>query len=200
MTIRIGDWLGEAWELIKQDFWMHVLVALIFWAVAATQLGWLIVGPLTCSYQYMIIRKLTQSHQGLSLNDLGKGFDVFLDAFVAWLLIGAFGTLGLVACLVGAIVVSGLLFFTLPLVVDRRMGFWDAISTSYNRTKSNWLGMTWLVIVLGLMVIGLTALTCGLGYFVAFPLQTVATVLAYRDNFGLARSEGPPAPAPPYPA
>lgn len=196
MTIRTGEWIAEAWELVKQDFWMHALVALIFCAVNGTGVGFLIVGPLTCGYQYMIIRKLTRPQQGLELNDLGKGFDVFVDSFVAWLLIGVFVGLGMLACIVGSVIVWALLLFTLPLIIDRRMKFWDAICASYDRTKTNWFGVTLFVFLLGLLVGLIALLTCGLGYFVAFPLQNIAVVLAYRDNFGLAQVEKPTPPAP----
>ena len=85
-----------------------------------------------------------------------------------------------------SIVVSALLIFTLPLIVDRGMGFWDAICASWDKAKLNWFGISLFVLVLGLLCGLISLLTCGLGYFVAFPLAQVPIVLAYRDNFGLA--------------
>ncbi len=186
MTVKTGEWISEAWELLKQDFWMHALIALIFAAVNSTGLGYLIIGPLTCSYVYIIISKLKKPGKPLDINHLSKGFDVFVDSFVAWLLIGLFASLGLIACLVGSIVVSALLIFALPLIMDRGMSFWDAICASWDKTKGDWFAVSLFVLVLSLLCGLISLLTCGIGYFVAFPLMQIAIVLAYRDNFGLA--------------
>jgi uncharacterized membrane protein len=210
MVVRTGEWISEAWELVKADFWMHALVALIFAAVNGTGFGALVYGPLTCGYYLMIMDKLRNPTRPLNLNGLGKGFDVFVEAFVAWLLIGLFTGLGILACFVGAIIASALLLFTYQLIMDRRLGFWDAISESYRMAAQNWFGFTLFVFLLGLLTGLISLLTCGVGYFVAFPLLHIATVLAYRDNFGLAEEQiapqspmpqppGPPPMAPPAP-
>ncbi len=186
MTVKTGEWISEAWELVKADFWMHALIALIFAAVNSTGIGYLIIGPLTCGYVYIIISKLKKPTAPLDINPLSKGFDVFIDSFVAWLLIGVFTSLGLIACIVGSIVVWALLLFALPLIMDRRMSFWDAICASYDKAKQNWFGLSLFVFVLTLLYCLISFLTFGIGYFVAFPLMQIAIVLAYRDNFGLA--------------
>ena len=196
MVIRTGEWISEAWDLVKQDFWMHALIALIFSAVSGTGVGFIIVGPLTRGYIYVIITKLQNPSARLDLNHLSKGFEVFGDSFVAWLLVGLFAGLGAIACLVGSIIISAMLMFALPLVMDRRMTFWDAITASWDKTKSNWFGVSLFMFLLGLLGTAIIGLTCGLGYFVAFPLMQIATVLAYRDNFGLARAAAPPPRAP----
>lgn len=200
MVVRTGEWISEAWELVKADFWMHALVALIFSAVSGTGIGMLVWGPLLCGYYLMIIDKLRAPDRPLNLNGLGKGFDVFVEAFVASLLVGVFASLGALACFVGALIVQGLLLFTYPLIIDRKRGFWDAISESYQMAGRNWFGFTVFVFLVGLLAGLITLLTCGLGYFVAFPLAQITYVLAYRDNFGLAdESAVPDKPIPPPP-
>ncbi len=192
--VRMSDWIGEAWALVREDFWLHALIALIFAAVNGTGVGVLIVGPLTCGYYYVILQKLQNPRQGLDINKLSRGFDIFLDSFMGWLLLTVFCSLGSVACLVGSFIVYGLLVFALPLIADRQMGFWDAISMSYDRAKDHWLGLSVFMLVLSLLVGLGTALTCGLGYFALFPIMHVAIVLAYRDNFQTPASEAAAAP------
>lgn len=181
--VRTGEWINEAWALVREDFWMHALVALILAAVNGTAVGTIITGPLLVGYMHIILQKLRNRGQPLDINGLSIGFDRFLDGFMAWLLIAIFTALGGIACLVGSIVVYALLLFTYPLIADREMGFWDAISESYEVAKNHWFGLSVFVLVLWLLTGLISLLTCGLGYFVAFPLMYVAIALAYRDNF-----------------
>ncbi|MFP3904107.1 MAG: hypothetical protein ACLFWB_07680 [Armatimonadota bacterium] len=192
--VRTGEWVSEAWALVREDFWLHALIALIFAAVNGTGVGVLIVGPLTCGYYYVILQKLRHPDQRLDINQLRRGFDIFLDSFMGWLVVSVFTGLGSIACLVGSYIVYGLLVFALPLIADREMGFWDAISLSYERAKDHWFGLSVFILVLSLLVGVGSALTCGLGYFALFPIMHVAIVLAYRDNFQTPASEAAAAP------
>lgn len=186
--VRTGEWINEAWALVREDFWMHALIALIFAAIHGTAVGTIITGPLMVGYMHIILEKLRNRQQALNINGLSLGFDRFLDGFLAWLLIGIFTGLGSLACFVGAIVVAALMLFTYPLIADRQRGFWEAISESYEVAKNQWFGLSVFVLVIGILTTLISALTCGLGYFVAFPLMQVAIALAYRDNFTTATS------------
>ncbi len=189
--VKTGAWISEAWELLKDDFWWHVLVALVFMTVNGTGVGFLVMGPLTCGYQYMIMQKLRQRRAPLNINDLGKGIEVFLESFLAWLVVGLFTGVGSLACGIGGLIVSALLLFALPLVIDRRMGFWDAIAASWEKTKVHWFDFSLFWFLLTLLTGAIVVLTLGLGVFVTLPLMQIVIVLAYRDNFGLtAEREG----------
>lgn len=184
--VRIGDWIREAWLLVREDFWVHALVTLIFTATTYMNIAMLLIGPLIVGYDFMILQKLRNRDKPLNLNGLAVGFDQFMDSFLALLLSYVFMNLGMVACFVGVIVVHALLIFAFPLIADRGMGFWDAICLSYDRARHRWFGLSVFLLVLGLLTALVTMLTCGLGYFVMFPVAQVAYVLAYRDNFQMA--------------
>ena len=208
--IRTGEWLSEGWELFKQDWLMHVVVMLIL-TVASGVSGGILNGPLMCGYYYMIFKKLQDPTGSMELGDIGKGFEVFVNALVAWLLVGVFTSVGLIACLVGQIVVYALLIFVYPLIMDRRMDFWPAIEASFEKTKDDWLGWSVFMLLIGLVnVAGMIA--CGVGILVTGPVTCIAMALAYRDIFGLAGEQvldvdlgagapptGPAPPAPPTP-
>ncbi len=203
--IRTGEWISEAWELFKQDWLMHVVVMLILWAANSATAG-ILYGPLLCGYYYMILKKVQDPTVSIELGDIGKGFEVFVNALVACLLVGIFTSVGTIACFVGAIVVAALLVFVFPLIMDRRMDFWPAIQASFDKTKGNWLGWSVFMLLLGLLYLA-GAIVCGVGVLVTGPIAVIATALAYRDNFGRAGAEttassfaapsSPPAPEPP---
>ncbi len=192
--VRTGEWLSEAWEVFKQDTWMHILLALIV-GVGGSVTGGILYGPLMCGYYYVVLNKLRNPSYSPELNDLGKGFDVFLHALVASLIIGVFVNVGASACFVGSIVVAAFLVFAYPLIMDKKMDFWPAIETSFNKAKDNWLGFSlFMLALLGINLAG--ALLCGLGLLVTGPLTFIATAIAYRDNF-LTQTQVPDIPEAP---
>ena len=179
--VRTGEWLSEAWEVCKQDLMMHVLLALIV-GVGGSVTGGILYGPLVCGYYYIVLKKLRTPSQSLEFSDLGRGFDVFLHALVASLIIGVFVNVGAAACGVGSIVVAAFLVFAYPLIMDKKMDFWPAIETSFNKVKEDWLGFSlFMLALLGINLLG--ALLCVVGLLVTGPLTFIATAIAYRDNF-----------------
>ncbi len=180
--VRTGEWLSEAWEVFKQDPWMHILVCLVIWIGSSATGGFILAGPLTCGYYFIILKKLREPSQPIEFGDIAKGFEVFVNALVACLLVSIFVSVASIACLVGSIVAGALLMFVYPLIIDQRLDFWPAIETSFNKTKDNWLGFSLFMLpLLGINLVG--ALLCGLGLLVTGPLTFIATAIAYRDNF-----------------
>ncbi len=191
--VRTGAWLSEAWEIFKQDPLMHILVMIVIWVASGATGGFILIGPLTCGYYYMILKKVREPGQPIEFGDIAKGFEVFVPSLIASLLVGVFVSIGAIACFVGSIVVAALLVFVYPLIIDQRLDFWPAIETSFNKTKDNWWGFT----LFGLALIGINllgAMVCGVGILVTAPVAFIATALAYRDNFptqGTGIAEGP---------
>ena len=130
--------------------------------------------------------------------DIGKGFEVFVQALLVGIVGGLISMLGLIGCVVGVFVTTALVMFAMPLVMDRRMEFWPAIQASMDKVKENLMG--WAVFVLAMWGVNLLgALVCGVGTLVTGPITIVALVLAYRDNFGFAgaATDAATQPAPP---
>jgi hypothetical protein len=72
--------------------------------------------------------------------------------------------------------------FTLPLMVDKKYGFWDAMNVSRRVVNRQWLSVFALLIVVGLLqIIGLIALCVGI--FVTLTILRGAITYAYEDIF-----------------
>ncbi len=120
----------------------------------------------------------------VTVSDLFSGGDVFLRVIGAFIAIAFFTLLGFVCCILPAFAVGGLLFFTLPLVVERNLSIGEALSASYEAAKANWFMFTLFAFVVTLLgSIGQYA--CGVGMLVTYPLQFTITAVAYRDVFGM---------------
>jgi hypothetical protein len=80
------------------------------------------------------------------------------------------------------IVAMGLLFYSIPLIVDTKAGVIDAIRTSISTTLSQW----WMYVLFALVLViimGVGAIPCGLGLLVTVPMYFLATAAAYRQTF-----------------
>lgn len=203
--VKTGEWISEAWALVKEDLWMHILIVLVF-SLGSSITGGIIQGPLMAGYMWIIFRKLSDKGYVPAVGDIGKGFEVFVPALLASIVGGLIASLGLIACVVGVFVTQAMVMFAIPLVMDRKMDFWPAIQMSMDKVKENYVG--WGVFVLALCGVQLLgAIACGIGVFVTTPIVIVAVALAYRDNFGiqgveaagLAAPMAPPPVAPPTP-
>jgi len=206
--IRIGDWFSKAWETFTKSVGVHIVLALIVGLGSAVTIG-IIAGPLMCGWFYVILRQLREPDYEPQIGDIGKGFEVFGQALLAWILI-----------LVGSVVVSSILsrvpvlgellslaagwaiaacvLFVFPLIVDRKTGAIDAIKLSFETIKPAFWGFFGFAVLIS-VISAIGAAICGVGWLVAGPVTTIAVAIAYRDNFGEASVIELEAPAPPQP-
>ena len=92
---------------------------------------------------------------------------------------------GAIFCILPGLVVAGLLYFTIPLIVERNLGVIEALQTSFEKTKRAWFMFTlWAIVVNLLAQLGVVA--CGVGLLASFPLLFTMASIAYRDTFGVA--------------
>ena len=89
--------------------------------------------------------------------------------------------------------------FALPLAVDRRIGFWQAMQTSRKVVNKHWFQLFFFFIVVGI-VAELGILACGVGILFTLPLAFCINMAAYEHLFG-ARTGNPAGgtPTPPTP-
>lgn len=84
--------------------------------------------------------------------------------------------------LVFSMLIGMFLQFTFPLIVDRKLGAWDAIKTSFRGAKANF-GRLFILYLL-LMLLGLGGmLFCYVGVLFVLPISFAACTLAYRQVF-----------------
>ena len=74
--------------------------------------------------------------------------------------------------------------FTLVLIVDRKMRFWDAMELSRKVVAKNFFSFFGMYIVLWLVLTMGVIITCGLGLIIAFPYISLVVFSAYNDIIG----------------
>lgn len=123
--------------------------------------------------------------EAISTRDLfspGDRFPAFLGAAI---LVGILVMIGALLCIVPAFIVAGALYFTLPLVVERRLSVGEAIQTSRDATRGDLFMFVLFALVVSIIAQAGSYL-CYVGLLVTWPLQYTIAAIAYRDCFGVA--------------
>ena len=94
---------------------------------------------------------------------------------------------GCVCCLIPGIYLSVAWYFALPLVIDRGLGFWDAMQLSRRLVNKHWFIVFAAMLVFGLLsMLGIIA--CGIGILATLPIGMIALMYAYETIFGAQKS------------
>ncbi|HEY7181578.1 MAG TPA: zinc-ribbon domain-containing protein [Blastocatellia bacterium] len=176
-------------------------------------IAWLLLGTYLTSGMYRAAIRQAQG-QSVAVGDLFSGGDCFPRVLglmilgiiancvvgfvfaVPGMIIDGLAPLGNLAYIV-SVIIYGFIFFAIPLIIDRNMGVFAAISASIEATKSQWWMFAIFVVALGLL--SFAGAPCLVGLLVTLPFLFTTTAVAYRDTFGLPGAQDydvftPPAP------
>jgi uncharacterized membrane protein len=91
-------------------------------------------------------------------------------------------------CLIPVIYLQINWSFTLPLIIDKQMDFWPAMTTSWKRVNKHWWLVFGLVVLVGLLnVVGV--LLCCIGMLFTMPIGLGALMYAYETIFSSAEAQ-----------
>lgn len=117
------------------------------------------------------------------INDLFSVADVIPAIFLSGLLLPVAIVFGLLLCIIPGILIAGITLFTLPLIVDKNMGFFRALAASYKALGNDILAAGFFVVRVVIFTFA-GILACGVGVLVTGPLGILATALLYEEYFG----------------
>jgi uncharacterized membrane protein len=179
-TTQTGRWIGEGWRLVKEDLGNYVLLAVVFTVLNAV-VPLILQGPLLVGFHIFTMKKLAGRQPEFA--DLFKGFNYFVPALVATIVIAVFTFAGTLLCIIPGLVVAAMYKFTYLFIVDKRMDFWPAMQASHSIVKQDYFGFTmFLLALVGVNILG--AICCIVGIFITIPLTFAAITVAYRDIVG----------------
>ncbi len=157
-----------------------MLIALVF--VALNSLVPVILqGPLMAGFHIYCIKRLLGRQTEFA--DLFKGFNFFVPALVASVVIMLFPFAGTLLCVIPGLVVAAMYKFTYLFIVDKRMDFWPAMQASHNVVRNDYFGFTMFLLLMVLVNL-LGVLCCVVGVLVTIPLSFAAITVAYNELVG----------------
>jgi uncharacterized membrane protein len=181
---QTGRWIAEGWRMVNADMGNYVLLALVFMVLNGA-VPLILQGPLLAGFHIFCIKKTL--NRPAELADLFKGFDYFVPALVASLLISLFVLGGTLLCIIPGLVLAAMYKFTYLFIVDKRMDFWPAMQASHAVVKNDYFGFTiFLLAMAGVNLLGL--LCCIVGLLVTMPVTFAAITVAYKEIVGFEPS------------
>ncbi len=193
--VKLGDWIQRGFELYKANLGAWLVAALLAVVISIATVG-LLAGPMMAGLVWMALAQADRKAGLPQAGDVFKGFDYFLQAllfyvvwgvavFVVTSILTRLFCVGPVLSLLLSVGVHTALMFAPFLIVDRKMEFWPASRTSFEKVKPAILPFAGFGIVTG-FIGGIGAVACGVGLIVTLPLAVCILAVAYRDVFGEA--------------
>lgn len=141
-------------------------------------------GPVSAVFSAGLFRyylKLIRG-QDATVADAFSGFSKFGQLALLGIVMTLLIWVGIMLCFLPGIYLSVAWYFSIPLVIDREMSFWDAMEFSRKVVSKHWFIVFAFFLVVGLLACaGLIA--CCVGIFVTAPIASVAMMYAYEDMF-----------------
>lgn len=202
----------EAWQLIKNDYWLLLLVFIVGALIGGASL-YILLGAMACGIFICFLRVI--DGQKFSFEDLFKGFNFWLPGLIVAVfivvpmlilygiiyipplvaivsnpnikpeeLLGIFAASAVVDAVFAVFMVCfhTLLIFSFPLIVDKKLSAFQAMKTSAKAVWANLSGVAGLFGIGFLLSLAGMLVFCIVVYFVV-PIMVGANVLAYRKIF-----------------
>lgn len=177
---QTGHWIGAGWQIVKGDMGMFMLLSLLF-VVINGFVPIILQGALIAGFNIVCMKKLLYGR--FDFGDMFKGFNFFIPALVASLLIAIFTTIGTIFCIIPGLVIAAMYQFTYLFIVDKKMDFWPAMQASHAIVKNDYFGFTIFFIAASLLnIIGI--LCCFVGVLATMPILYAAVTVAYKEIVG----------------
>lgn len=197
-VVKIGDYIGTGWETFKKNpggfvgftlvvFLINVAVAKINQSASpvGTLISLLVSGPLNAGFLIVAFKLLR--NRATTFGDFFRGFNNFLPLFLVSLVSSVMIGIGFILLLIPGIYLAVAYTFALPLVLEKKMNFWDGMEFSRKLISKNWFSFFGFAFVLVLVNLA-GGLLLGVGLLVTIPLSVCAIAAAYADIVGLPAS------------
>ena len=121
--------------------------------------------------------------ENASVGDAFSGFGPSIGQLLLLGLVQFFLVMiGYLLCLIPGVYLAIAWYFAVPLVIDKRLGFWEAMELSRKMVNKHWFLVFAFLLVCGLVaVVGIIG--CFIGILVTMPISFAALMYAYETIF-----------------
>jgi uncharacterized membrane protein len=128
-------------------------------------------------------------------------FGAMLSILLAMLLVTIFSVIGFLLLVIPGIYLSIAYSMTMPLIAEKKLGFWSAMEASRKAVTKHWLKYFLTFLLMGL-ILGVSMLALFIGLIWTVPMMIAVFGILYRITFGVeearetaALGQAIPAPA-----
>ena len=186
VIVGISYCFGRAWDLYVANFWPLVAVSavmtLILSVVNGLYVGLLLNGPLLGGFSFYALKLIRR--QPTRFEDAFAGFTIgFVPLMLASLVSELLTLVGLLLCILPGLYLMVAWGFAYPLIMDRRLDFWNAMEVSRKVANAHFFPLCILLVLSCLLNLAGSLLLC-VGVVFTLPLTVLAWMYAYEDLFG----------------
>jgi uncharacterized membrane protein len=121
--------------------------------------------------------------ENAQIGDAFSGFGPSIGQLILLgLVMNSLVMIGCVLCLIPGVYLSVAWYFAIPLVIDRRMNFWEAMESSRKLVTKHWFLVFAFLLVIGLLAAA-GVIACCIGIFVTMPIFFASIMYAYETIF-----------------
>ena len=203
-TFSIGETLSEAWEKTRGAKWtLHLAMAIYFIIYLIALLVIMAVSTVlpssvfvALSTQLVLMAVSTPLWAGLFIIGLRRAVDAPIEAgqvlscfrytlplFVLSVVMTILMMLGFFLLILPGIYLATAYILAVPLMVDKNLGFWQALETSRKAVTRRWFSIFGLMLVL-MFINFIAMIPLGLGLIWSAPMSIIAFGVLYRNIFG----------------
>ncbi len=127
--------------------------------------------------------------ENAQIGDAFSGFGPSIGQLILLgLVMNSLVMMGFALCLIPGIYLSVAWYFAIPLVIDRRMNFWEAMESSRKLVTRHWFLVFAFLLVVGLLAAA-GVIACCVGILVTMPIFFASIMYAYETIFSPAGSQ-----------
>ncbi len=205
--LSIGSVLSEAWEKTGGAKWTIHLAMAIYFGIAillviAAAIPALIVPEgilLEIFLQLAMIAVTTPLWAGVYMIGLRRSvnapiragqvldyFNTTLPLLGLYILMTILIVIGFLLLILPGIYLAIAYMLAIPLVVDKKMGIWEALETSRKAVTKRWFSIFGLTLLI-MLINAIAMIPLGLGLIWTVPMSTIAFGILYRNIFGCSQ-------------
>jgi uncharacterized membrane protein len=196
-TVKISQYIDSGWKTFKKNpvgfagftlvfFLINVAIAKVSQSVTLEAfISLLISAPLNAGFLIVAFKLL--KNRATTFGDFFRGFNNYLPLFLVSLVSSMVIGIGLLLLLIPGLYLAVAYIFALPLVLEKKMSFWDGMELSRKLISKQWFSFLGFALVLILLNLA-GVLLLGVGLLVTIPISTCALAAAYADIVGLTSS------------
>ncbi|MCP5039737.1 MAG: hypothetical protein GY944_01830, partial [bacterium] len=139
--------------------------------------------PVNAAIYFYTIKRAAHDPDA-SFSTLSECFGSIVPILATFVLTTLFIYVGMALLLLPGIYLAVSYSFALPLVVEKRMGFWEAMETSRRSITQCWFRIFGLFVAVAFLAIFGSLFTLGIGLIWLLPFSMLTMGVAYRRMFG----------------
>lgn len=123
----------------------------------------------------------------ISWQEVFAYFSYALPLVGAAILMSLFIALGFALVVIPGIYLSIAYMMTVPLIVEKNLGVWEAMETSRKAVTRHWFKLFFVLLLMGVIVM-LSIIPFGLGLIWTYPMLIAVLGILYREIFGVEQT------------